>query len=443
MISGLSRLWHQRSLVQGNRGYPNPGPGSHMIAVMVSPPSLTPSMRGRREVLGGLVRDRYCGTEVSGTTDRGTGALRVPHLSMEVTTPTIKSVEVIGERAIVECEFVEGCDGFMCCWTRSLQSLNSKSVYFREALEYCNLDDRGFQGSMYTWCNKHNGDHRALMIDLAGQTDMGWKKGDGKGMHFHFEAYWADEGACRNLIKTNWVPNLMGNGFQRTVSNICNCTKVLGKWNRTNRRKLTSEIQRKVRAMTFAIASNKAPRLDGLPGLFYHKFWDVFGPTVTTDCLQYMNNSCLLETVNDTLVVLIPKIKNPVQITGFQPISLCNVIYKVVANSCKPPPPGPNISHLFFDDNSLLFSKATKEECRILRQLLDVYFVSSSHEINYDKSIMCFSKNISWTEGVQLASFVEVKYVKCHERCRSAVIVTAVRMNSSFETRMSGGFRRW
>lgn len=35
--------------------------------------------------------------------------------------------------------------------------------------------------------------------------------------------------------------------------------------------------------------------------------------------------------VNNTTVVLIPKIPNPIKITDFRSISLCNVIYKVVS----------------------------------------------------------------------------------------------------------------
>ncbi|KAK0591976.1 hypothetical protein LWI29_011174 [Acer saccharum] len=86
-----------------------------------------------------------------------------------------------------------------------------------------------------------------------------------------------------------------------------------------------------VRVAAFSIAPTKAPGLDGLPGLFYHKFRDLVGPKVTAECLRCLNDGGSLEAVNGTLVVLIPKVKNPVRITEFRPISLCNVIYKIVA----------------------------------------------------------------------------------------------------------------
>lgn len=71
----------------------------------------------------------------------------------------------------------------------------------------------------------------------------------------------------------------------------------------------------------------------------------------------------------------------------------------------------PTISHLFFADDSLVFIRANYVECFILSNLLRKYEEASSQCINFEKSIVCFSFNISCERGAYLQSILNVRMV--------------------------------
>ncbi|KAK1632760.1 hypothetical protein QYE76_007075 [Lolium multiflorum] len=80
-----------------------------------------------------------------------------------------------------------------------------------------------------------------------------------------------------------------------------------------------------------SIGDLKAPGVDGLPSIFYKKSWDIVGEKVTAEVIEVLNGGPMPEGWNDTCVVLIPKTKNPESMKDLRPISLCNVVYKLVS----------------------------------------------------------------------------------------------------------------
>lgn len=70
---------------------------------------------------------------------------------------------------------------------------------------------------------------------------------------------------------------------------------------------------------------------DGKPPLFCQSFWSLIGEDITSAVLDCLNNCKIPKEINGSNITLIPKVKFPEPITNFRPISLCNVVYKIVS----------------------------------------------------------------------------------------------------------------
>lgn len=85
-----------------------------------------------------------------------------------------------------------------------------------------------------------------------------------------------------------------------------------------------------IRKIVFETNSLKAPGPDGLLGLIYKYYWDTVGEQVILAVQSFFRNGWILKEFNQTFIVLIPKVKGAHNLNKFQPISLCNVCYKII-----------------------------------------------------------------------------------------------------------------
>ena len=89
--------------------------------------------------------------------------------------------------------------------------------------------------------------------------------------------------------------------------------------------------QEDIRKVVFSIDNDKAPDPDGYSSFFYKQAWDVVGGDVCVAIKDFFHSGRLLNQVNHSIIVLVPKSANGSSLSDYRPISCYNVIYKVIA----------------------------------------------------------------------------------------------------------------
>lgn len=77
--------------------------------------------------------------------------------------------------------------------------------------------------------------------------------------------------------------------------------------------------------------TTKAHGPDCMPTLFFQSYWHIVGDSITTAVLDSPNIGKLPSQLNHTLISLTPKKKTCELVSNYRPISLCNMIYKLVS----------------------------------------------------------------------------------------------------------------
>lgn len=83
-----------------------------------------------------------------------------------------------------------------------------------------------------------------------------------------------------------------------------------------------------------SVAPLKAAGNDGFPAIFFfQKFRHIVCRDVTAYCLEMLNENKDIRCINDTNLVLIPRVLAPGNMGQFRLITLCRVIYKIISKS--------------------------------------------------------------------------------------------------------------
>ncbi|CAJ2644561.1 unnamed protein product [Trifolium pratense] len=81
----------------------------------------------------------------------------------------------------------------------------------------------------------------------------------------------------------------------------------------------------------FQMHPDKSPGPDGFNPAFYQRFWEHCGDDIFVAASAWLERGYFPSSLNETNICLIPKCDNPTSMKDLRPISLCNVLYKIVS----------------------------------------------------------------------------------------------------------------
>ena len=85
-----------------------------------------------------------------------------------------------------------------------------------------------------------------------------------------------------------------------------------------------------IKITVFQMHPTKTPSPHGMSQSFYQKQWGMVGTDICNRVRSMLLSGQILWKINYTHVTLIPKVKDATLMTQLRPISLCNVLYKIV-----------------------------------------------------------------------------------------------------------------
>ena len=89
--------------------------------------------------------------------------------------------------------------------------------------------------------------------------------------------------------------------------------------------------EEEIKKVLFAMPANKSPGPDGYSSEFFKTAWPIIGNDFVVAIQSVFRFGFLPKGVNSTILALIPKKEDSLEMRDFRPIACCNVMYKVVS----------------------------------------------------------------------------------------------------------------
>lgn len=146
------------------------------------------------------------------------------------------------------------------------------------------------------------------------------------------EGNWVQDPDSLKLMVHNFYSNLFSADWECNLSLALHGCFPLPCWT-TSDLIHASFSKEEVKVAVFAMAPYKATGPDGFHTGFFQRCWDVVGDAVCKLFFDFFRTGSIPGSINEILLALILKVSNPVSVTQFLPISLCNVIFKILTKT--------------------------------------------------------------------------------------------------------------
>ncbi|XP_062014013.1 uncharacterized protein LOC133730438 [Rosa rugosa] len=185
----------------------------------------------------------------------------------------------------------------------------------------------------------------------------------------------------------------------------------------------------------------KSPGPDGMPPIFFQHYWETIGSDVTAAVLSFLHSGQLLRHINFTHINIL--VANEVAHflhnkrdggEGCMALKLdlskaydrmdWSFLRKGKPRGLVIPSRGlrqgdPSSPYLFLigaGDDSMIYAQASLDACYELQDVIETYGRASGQLVNFDKSSVIFSKNVSSELQGEISSLLGVEIVASHER---------------------------